>query len=164
MNRFWQILLGIEPSSPGVVRGGDSRLEFAALPRGTGAVTVIVAALVLLALLWRLYRWERRDLSRGKRAVLVGLRALTLLAVAVMLIEPVLVSSRRDTLKSHLAVILDDSESLRFSDPYTDDSRAVQLATSLRIETEGGKSPVDRLRETPRLDLVKRVLRPNLEA
>ena len=108
--------------------GGDSRLEFSALPRGTGAVTVVLAALVLLALLWRLYRWERRDLSRAKRVVLVGLRALTLLAVAVMLIEPVLVSIRRETLRSHLAVILDDSESLRFSDPYTDNSRAVQVA------------------------------------
>ena len=33
MNRIWQMLLGIEPSSPGVVTGGDSHLEFASLPR-----------------------------------------------------------------------------------------------------------------------------------
>src|SRR3954452_15360457 len=147
MNKLWRMLLGID-QSPGVVSGGDSRLEFAALPRGPGAVTVILVVVVLLALLWRLYRWERRDLSRAKRAMLVGLRALTLLALAVMVIEPVLVSTRRETLRSHLPVILDDSESLRFSDPYTDNSRAVQVAAGLRFQSEGGKSPVDRLRET----------------
>ena len=34
----------------------------------------------------------------------------------------------------------------------------------MKLESEGGRSPVDRLRETPRLDLVKRVLEPNLES
>ncbi len=81
---------------------------------------------------WRLYVWERRELSRGKRALLVGLRALTLLALAAMLVEPVLVSIRRETVPSHLPIVLDDSESMRFSDPYTDESRAV--ATRRRLE------------------------------
>ena len=81
-----------------------------------------------------------------------------------MLIEPVLVSSRRETIPSHLMIVLDDSESMRFSDPYTDNSRAVDIATRLKLESAGGKSPVDRLRETPRLELVKTVLGPNLEA
>jgi hypothetical protein len=164
MNRIWQMLLGIEPSSPGVVTGGDSHLEFASLPRGTVAVVLIVGGLLLLALLWKLYRWERRELSPAKRALLIGLRMLTVLAAAIMLIEPVLVSTRRETVPSHLMIVVDDSESMKFSDPYTDNSRAVDLATSLKLESAGGKSPVDRLRETPRLDLVKKVVGPNLEA
>jgi hypothetical protein len=164
MNRIWQVLLGIEPSSPGVATGGDSRLEFAALPRGTAALVLIVGAILLGAMLWRLHRFERKDLSRPKRALLVGLRMLTLLAAAIMLIEPVLVSTRRETIPSHLMIVLDDSESMRFSDPYTDNSRAVDIATRLKLESSGGKSPVDRLRETPRLELVKTVLGPNLEA
>ena len=65
--------------------------------------------------------WEGRDLSRSKRALLVGLRVLTLLAVAIMLLEPVLVSTRRETVPSHLPIIVDDSESMKFSDPYTDE-------------------------------------------
>ena len=158
------MLLGIEPSSPGVVTGGDSHLEFASLPRGTVAVVLIVGGLSLLALLWKLYRWERRELSPTKRALLIGLRMLTGLAAAIMLIEPVLVSTRRETVPSHLMIVVDDSESMKFSDPYTDNSRAVDLATSLKLESAGGKSPVDRLRETPRLDLVKKVVGPNLEA
>jgi hypothetical protein len=163
MNRIWQMLLGIEPSSPGVVTGGDSRLEFASLPGSTAALVLIAGGLLLVGLLWKLYQWERRELSKPKRALLIGLRMLTLLAAAIMLLEPVLVSTRRETIPSHLLIVVDDSESMRFSDPYTDSSRAADLAASLKLETEGGKSPVDRLRETPRLDLVKKVVGPKLE-
>jgi hypothetical protein len=163
MNRFWQMLLGIE-RSPGTLARGDSRLEFAAMPKGPGALVLIVGAIVLLALIWRLYRWERRELSRRKRIILVTLRAITLLAISIMLLEPVLVSSQRETIPSHLVMVLDDSESMKYSDPYTDDSRAVALAADLKLETKDGRTPVQRLRETPRLDLVKTVLQPNLKA
>ena len=162
MNRFWQTLLGIE-RSPGAVSSGEARLEFGTMPRGAGTLVLIVSALVLLALLWRLYRLERRDLSPRKRCVLVGLRGLTLLAITVMLLEPVWVSSLRETVRSHLAVVLDDSESMKYSDPYTDDSKAVALAADLKLGSQGGRSPVERLRETPRLELVKNLLRPNLD-
>jgi len=163
MSRLWELLLGIH-RSPGAVPGGTSRLELTALPQGTTAVALVLGSVALLAVLWRLYRWERRDLSRTKRALLVGLRVLTLLALAAMLVEPVLISTQRETVPSHLALILDDSESMKFSDPYTDASRAVAIAAGLRLESAGGRSPVDRLRETPRLSLVKSVLRPNLES
>jgi hypothetical protein len=162
MNRLWQLLLGID-RSPGVVSEGDVRLHFAALPQGTVAVAIFLVAVLLLALLWRLYQWERREVSRARRALLVGLRALSLLALAVMLAEPVLISTQRETLNSHLSLVLDDSESMRFSDPYTDQSRAVALAADMKLETAAGKSPVERLRETPRLGLVKKVFGAQLE-
>src|SRR5258707_14913790 len=163
MNIFLKTILGSERSA-GEVGGGDSRLELTALPRGAEGVALVLGAIFLLALIWRLYRGERRGLSRPRRVVLVGLRVLPLLALAAMLAEPVLVSSRHETVPSHLAIVLDDSESLGFSDPYTDDSRAAELAARLRLQSDGARSPVDRLRETPRLDLVKRLLRPQLEA
>ena len=163
MNSFWRYILGVD-RSPGEAGGGDSRLELTALPRGAEGVALVLGGIVLLALIWRLYRWEKRGLSRPRRIALVGLRVLTLLALAAMLAEPVLVSSRHETVRSHLALVLDDSESLSFSDPYTDDSRAVELAAKLRLRSDGGRSPVDQLRETPRLDLVKRLLRPQLKA
>ncbi len=158
------MLLGIERSSPGVVPGGRARLELAALPKGTGAIAVILGSVLLVVLLWALYRLEKRGLSRAVRALLVGFRMLTLLTVAIMLLEPVLVSSLRETVPSHLLVVADDSESMKFSDPYTDSSRAAEIAASLKLGSEGGKAPVDRLRETPRLELVKNVLNTNLEA
>jgi hypothetical protein len=163
MNRLWQYLLGIE-RSPGATPGESARLEFAAWPRGAGSIILIVSAIALTYLLWRLYRWEGRDLSRGRRVLLVGLRGLILLAVAAMLLEPVWVSSQRETVPSHLAIVLDDSESMRFSDPYTDASRAVALAADMKLESADGKTPVDRLRETPRLALVQQVLGRQVDA
>ena len=123
-----------------------------------------MAVVAFLFLVWWLYRIERRDLSPWKRGLLCGLRILTLAALAAMLIEPVLISSLRETIKSHLAIVLDDSESMKFSDPYTDQSKAVEIASRMKLESAGGRSSVERLRETPRLGLVKHGLQPNLDA
>ncbi len=163
MNRLWQYLLGIDRST-GAMPGGGSRLELAAWPKGAGPIILIASAIAIGYLLWRLYRWEGRELSRAKRSLLVSLRMLILLAVAAMLLEPVWVSSIRETVPSHLAIVLDDSESMRYSDPYTDNSRAVALAADMKLESSGGKSPVDRLRETPRLGLVQELLGRQLDA
>jgi hypothetical protein len=164
MSRIWQILLGIEPRSPGAVPAGEStRLELTELPGGGMALAVAAAIVAILVLLWWLPRREKQDLSRPRRAWLAGLRALVLLAVAVMLVEPVLVSSHRETIRSHLPIIVDDSESMRFSDPYTDETRAVAIAAALKLQGEKGKSPVERLRETPRLDLARGALSAHLD-
>jgi hypothetical protein len=163
MNRLLQTILGIERSK-GAESVGQPRLEFTALPQGTAAAVILVAAIACLFLIWWLYRHERPDLPPWKRALLSGLRVLTILALAAMLIEPVLISSQRETIRSHLAIILDDSESMKFSDPYTDESKAVEIASRMKLEATGGRSSVERLRETPRLGLVKHGLQPNLEA
>ena len=163
MNEIWQNLLGLD-RSPGSVMGEGARLEFAALPRGVGAMAMVLAVPALVALLWWLTTKEVRVLSRGRRLALVALRLGVLLALGAMLIEPVLITSRRETVRSRLAMVFDDSESMKFADPYTDNSKAASLATSLKIAAEGGRSPVDRLRETPRLGLVQSALGLNLEA
>jgi hypothetical protein len=163
MSSLWRWLLGIGRPSGEVAVGGTTRLELSALPAGGYALALVVAVLVLAYSFWRLNRIERRELSPQKRTFLVALRMLVIGAVAVMLIEPVLVTTRRETLRSHLPMIVDDSESMRFSDPYTDESRAAEVAAGLRLKSEGKQSPVDRLRESPRLDLVKSALGRNLE-
>ncbi len=165
MSRIWQIILGIDHRSPGTGPAGEStRLELTATPGGGWALVLAALAVAALALLWRLPRLEKRELSRPRRALLVGLRAIVLLAVALMLIEPVLISSHRETIRSHLPIIVDDSESMRFADPYTDDTRAAEVAAALRLKSEDGRSPVDRLRMSPRMDLVKAAIAPQLEA
>ena len=165
MNQIWQTILGIDHKSPGDgPSGGSTRLELTALPGGSLALGLAALAVAVLFLLWWLPRREKRELSRRKRALLVGLRALVLLAVAIMLVEPVLVSSRQETIRSHLAVIVDDSESMRFADPYTDNSKAAEYAAALKLPSEKGQSPVDRLRVMPRIDLVKRALTPQMPA
>ena len=162
MSSFWQSLLGIRRSGGGVSVSGDSRLELSALPSGVLVLAIIAGALALAYLFWWLNRRERSELSWQKRAILVALRLTVITALAVMLVEPVLVTTQTETVESHLPIIIDDSESMRFSDPYTDESKAAQVAAGLKIKSEGNRSPVDRLRETPRLDLVKSTLGPNL--
>ena len=77
--------------------------------------------------------------SRDPRErLLVGFRVLTLLALVTMLIEPVLISSQRETVRSHLALILDDSDSMKFSDPYTDESRAVESRRACKFHPRMG--------------------------
>jgi hypothetical protein len=165
MSRIWQILLGVnDRSTGGSNAGSSSRLELTGLPGGSLTLGLAFLALAALVLLWWLPRREKSDLSRSRRALLVGIRAVVLLAVAIMLVEPVLISSHRETIPSHLAVIVDDSESMRFADPYTDDTKANQFAAALKLKTENGKSPVDRLRGTPRIDLIKSALGAQMEA
>jgi hypothetical protein len=165
MSWLWQTLLGIDHRSPGTDSSAVStRLELTAVPGGGLALALVALAVAALVLLWWLPGREKRDLSRPRRALLVGIRAMVLLAVAVMLVEPVLVSSHRESIQSHLMVIVDDSESMRFADPYTDDNKAAMFAVALQLKPENGRSPVDRLRSMPRIDAVKAALGPNLEA
>jgi hypothetical protein len=164
MSRIWETLLSIEPRSQGAVAAGEStRLEFTELPHGGMALLLAAAVIAVLFLLSRLPRREKQDLSAPRRAWLFALRALVLLTLAVMLIEPLLVSSHRETVRSHLPIIVDDSESMRFSDPYTDETRAVATAAALELQAQGGKSPVDRLRETPRLELAKKAISAHVD-
>ncbi len=163
MNGFWQTLLGIKRSTGEVELAESTRLEWSALPTGGAALASLAAAVALAYLLWRLNTRERRELSRARRAVLVALRLLVVGTLAVILMEPVLVTIRRETIKAHLPIIVDDSESMRFSDPYLDDPKAAAVASALKLRSDGKRSPMDRLRETPRLDLIKRALGAQLE-
>src|SRR4051812_36292333 len=119
MSSIWRWVLGVGRSPGEVVPGGGTRLELSALPGGAESLVLLLGVAALSVLFWRLHRVERKDLSGPRRAWLLALRLLVLGAVGVMLVEPVLVSIRRETVRSHLAVIVDDSESMRFADPYT---------------------------------------------
>lgn len=162
MNRIWQTLLGIEPRSPGSAPAGSTHLELTSAPGGGSMLALAVLAIAAVGLLWYLPRREKKDISPPRRAILVGLRAIVLLAIAVMLLEPVLVSSYRETIRSHLPIIVDDSESMRFADPYTDETRATEAAAALKLGSSGNKSPVERLRGASRMELVRTGLAPQL--
>ncbi len=165
MNRIARLVLGIDRSPGlGASAGRAARIELTAMPGLAAALAIAGAAVAGLVLFWWLYRRERPELSRARRATLVGLRVLVIGAIAAMLVEPVYVSSFRETIPSHLPILIDDSESMRFADPYTDETRAAATAAALRIASEAGKSPADRLRQTPRLDLLKGALAPELAA
>lgn len=163
MNNFWRKLLGIDVS-PGAEWGRDVRLEFASPPQGLSVLWAIAASVALVVLVHWLYRREGRELSLRARIALASLRLFSLSMVGVMMLEPVLIARQQETVPSQLLLVLDDSESMRFSDPYSDETQAAAIAADLQLESQGDKSPVERLRETPRLDLVRSVLTSQLEA
>jgi len=164
MNSWLHILLGWDGSSPGEAVEGSTRLEFGGLPTGAAALAAIAGAAVVFGLLLWLERRERFHLPLWRRGALFGLRLVVIAAAVLMFLEPVAVTSFVETVPSRLILLVDDSESMELSDPYTDEDRASSLAARLELGTQSGRAPADRLRETPRIALVRRALQPRLDA
>ena len=79
-----------------------------------------------------------RPVAGSKRALLVGLRVLTLAGRSRSCCSSRSWSrSQRETVQSHLAIVLDDSESMKFSDPYTDESKAAEIASEIEARVRG---------------------------
>src|SRR5688572_29781167 len=87
---------GVEPEP-----GAELQLELASFPTGGLGLLVLLGCALALAFVVFLYRRDGRQLSTGQRLVLGGLRALALLAVVALLLEPVIVSVKRDTRPGH---------------------------------------------------------------
>ena len=155
MRRLVEILFGVDPAP--WTEGGQWRLEWLALPRhGWALFAVIAVAVAAVGVLW-LYRREGRNLSLPVRLSLTALRMTVLLGVLAMLLEPVLVFSKREYVPSNLIVLLDRSASMDLRDAYVDEEKATRIAESLRLS---GRA--DELRERTRLELAQRLLEGGL--
>jgi hypothetical protein len=75
-----------------------------------------------------------------------------------MLLELVLVHTKKELVPSRLLVLVDTSESMALEDPYTDPSHARTTAEQLGLTTADGQPDVDALRKTSRFDLAGRTL------
>ena len=105
---------------------------------------------------WYLYRGESSNVRPGTRLLLVGVRCLVLTCVAFMLLELVLVITKRESIPSHLLVLVDTSESMGLNDPYPQDDAQAQLASKLGYEN------VIAMRKQARLELARRALGESL--
>ncbi len=159
MHPWLEWLFGIQ-SSPDWVRGPGSRwsIEFQSLPQGGAAALTIAAAVVAVAGVWWLYRREGRSLGLFQRLVLSGLRLAVVLAVTFMLLEMVLVISKRELIPSRLLVLMDTSQSMALADPYPDDSIARETAERIGLTTATGEADVASLRKLSRFELAQKVV------
>jgi hypothetical protein len=159
MNSWLEWLFGIQ-SSPDWMRGPGSRwhIEFQSLPQGGAAALATGAAVAAIAGIWWLYRREGRSLGLFPRLLLSGLRLGIVLAVTFMLLELVVVISKRELIPSRLLVLMDTSQSMALSDPYPDDSTARETAELIGLTTATGEADLASLRKLSRSELAGRVV------
>lgn len=110
----------------------EQRFEFASMPSGW----LVVGGLALLvAMIWAIvtmYRSEgRRGASMGTRMFLASLRGLVILALAAVLVEPVLATYIHRWIDSYCIVLLDDSSSMDLRDRYPDTEDATRIKAIL---------------------------------
>jgi hypothetical protein len=159
MHPWLEWLLGIQ-SSPDWVRGPGSRwrIEFQSLPQGGAAALAIVAGVAAVVGIGWLYRREGRSLGLFQRLLLSGLRLGIVVAVTFMLLEMVVVISKRELIPSRLLVLVDTSQSMALADPYPDDSTARETAERLGLKTPTGEPDVAALRKLSRSELAQSVI------
>ena len=96
MNEFLRWLLGLK-QAPDWVSGGSWQVQFHSWPQGPWAVALAVLAIGGVAVVWYLYRSEPSTVGRGMRWTLAALRCLVLVCAAFMLLELVLVITKRES-------------------------------------------------------------------
>lgn len=130
--------------------GTELRLELSSFPSGGMGFLVILALVALLAMVVLAYRRDAHRLTVGRRALLASLRGLAILTAFALLLEPNLVSVKRDIRPGTTIVLVDVSQSMTHEDPYR---RAEDLAKAWR--DVGVAQP----HATPRIDMVEHLLR-----
>ncbi|HEV3024361.1 MAG TPA: vWA domain-containing protein, partial [Pirellulales bacterium] len=151
MAEFVRWLLGLK-QVPDWASDGSWGIQLHSLPQGLWAVGCFGLALAAVVGVWYLYRGETSTVRVGTRLVLAALRALVLTCVAFMLLELVLVITKRELIDSQLLVLVDTSDSMGLNDPYRDDEANRQLASKLGYENTAA------MRKAQRLELAKRAL------
>lgn len=114
--------------SRGLDPGPDTEvsLEFADLPTGGLGLLVSVLVLALLWLVWRLGRNDASRVGRGGGALLSTLRVLSLLVLGLLLLDPRVVTRDRQTIPGRTLVLIDASQSMAAIDPYRDEEVSEQ--------------------------------------
>lgn len=106
----------------------EGRFSFA---YGMSPWLAALIAVVLVALVWLLYRKTTRNLSRGWKATLITLRSAVLLLLLFCLLRPIVTTEQVVPQESYLAVLVDDSQSMSIEDLGGGRSRAAAVAQLL---------------------------------
>lgn len=151
MNEFvLRYLLNVEPAP--WTEGGEMRLGWLSVPQHEAALALVLGVVAAAAVIHWLYRREGKMLTRFARLALAAMRFLVLAGVLVMLLEPAIIFTKRETVPSRLLVLVDDSESVDFKDAFVNAGHAKKVADALGLKS------ADELREQSRLKLAERAL------
>ena len=98
--------------------GSELQFEFANFPSGGLGLLVLMGMALAVVFIAFLYRRDGKQLSGLQRFVLVSLRALAILAVIMLLLEPNLVTVKRETREGHTILLVDKSQSMTHVDAW----------------------------------------------
>lgn len=146
MNALLRALLGVEDRE--IPDGAVTAFEFARLPRGAAALALLLLLAGLVAGVVWVYRREGSASPRAKMT-LATLRALAMLALVLLLLEPVLAVDQVETVQKTTVLLVDGSLSMTTRDRYRDALARARLKGALGVEPH----------ESTRLDLVNLALR-----
>ncbi|HIE72345.1 MAG TPA: hypothetical protein EYP98_20470, partial [Planctomycetes bacterium] len=131
--------------------GSELQFEFANFPSGGLGMLVLMGMALAIIFISFLYRRDGKQLSSLQRFVLGSLRTLAVLAVILVLLEPNLVTVKRETREGHTLLLVDTSQSMTHIDAW----RRPEVQRALTGWNEVG---VADLSSATRLDLVKALL------
>ncbi len=146
MNRIIEWLIGTKLQG----LGGQSSWGFR-FTSGFNQYLTLLLVLALVALVYLTIRSYRRegDASRRIKTLLASIRIAVILILVAVLFRPAIVVRVVRTIYSPLLVLLDNSKSMSFQDPYAaDPAEQKELSRYLRTEP-------DKLRQFSREDLVR---------
>lgn len=131
--------------------GSELQFEFSNFPTGgLGMLVLMGCALAILAVGF-IYRRDGHNLTIGQRIILGSLRALAVLVAIALLLEPNLVTVKRETRPGHTLLLVDTSQSMTHLDAWRRENVQAQASGWRAI---GVADPAS----STRLDLVKALL------
>ena len=131
--------------------GSELKFELANFPTGGLGMLVVLGMAVAVVIVGFLYRRDGKNLRTWQRMLLGSLRALAVLAIILLLLEPNLVSVKREVREGHTILLVDTSQSMTHVDAWRRDE--VQRQRAGWVEA-GAADPAT----GTRLDLVKALL------
>lgn len=145
MEEFWNWLLGIE----GLRGEAETTLDWEIRP---AAWAVILGSIALLAASYWVYRREERQVGKGVRWFLAGLRAFLVLWILLLLAGPMLTAEFFVHEDAVVAIVIDESSSMGRRDPRPADPE------KLRALSQVTGVPKEQVLSLTRFDLVRKVL------
>jgi uncharacterized membrane protein len=112
-----------------------------------GILVLVLISLVFGTFIYFIYLRPRMRLTKGTTVALVALRAGLFTLMLLLLLRPVVVVSSVIPRSSYVAVVIDDSQSMKLRDGAGEASRLDTVKQALLNETPGKRSFLDRLEE-----------------
>jgi hypothetical protein len=126
---------------------------------------VLVACVVLVLLVWRVYRREKGTATPLYKFLLSVLRILALAALVFILLAPAVVVRTSELKEAYVLILADKSDSMKLEDKYRDGRLVARLAyatglvDALDVSRPVAPDVAEKVRAMSRAEIANRVLR-----